>query len=343
MKTMVRCKSLDMSGLAAQEAHGKRLDASSQKRVIRDESPLVYKGLDLRDLYDAHVEGVKMNKAAKKNVLHFIVRFPPELLETDGKHFSGSKAERQNMMLQQAVAFIEKTHGGDAVFAARLDRDEAGETIADVFAAPRYEKITKRTKPGEGKIWASATKFGKGLCDKHQTEIRRRHPKAKGRLSGPRHVGIALNIEWRSWFERVNELKLAPKVEKTDLSPDRLETEAFKRVKVEEERLAAISSDLDQRDQELVEREKRLENIEEREERVSARETRIENMERNVQKTTRRMLKLLRMMGETLGISVPREISGGVHALEAEVQERAEAWALSSTPEEPFDETGPGL
>jgi hypothetical protein len=333
-----------MAGLAAQEAHGKRLDASSQKRVIRDESPLVYKGLDLRDLYDGHVEGAKMNSAAKKTVLHFIVRFPPELIDVDAKHFNGSKTERQNMMLQQAVAFIEKTHGGDAVFAARLDRDEAGETIADVFAAPRYEKITKRTKPGHGKIWASATKFGKDLCDKHQSEIRRRHPKAKGRLTGPRHVGIALNIEWRSWFERVNELKLAPKVEKTDLSPDRLETEAFKRAKAEEERLAAISSDLDQREQAMADREKRLENIEAREEEVSERETFLKNMERNFQKTTRRMLNLLMMMGETLGISVPPEISGGLHTLEAEASERMQAWAISSSPpEEPFDDAGPGF
>ena len=229
MKTMVRCRSLDMAALAAQEAHGKRQDRTSQNRRVRDVAPIVAGGLDLRDLYDAHMNGVKQNTAAKKPVLHFIVRFPPELLKVDAKHFHGDKRERQRMMLRQAVAFINRTHGGDAVFAARLDRDEAGETIADVFAAPRYEKRTKRTKPDEkGATWASATKFGKQLCEKHQDEIQRRHPDAKGKLTGPRHVGIALNIEWRSWFQRTNELELAKKIEKTTAAPDRFEIEAYK-------------------------------------------------------------------------------------------------------------------
>ena len=330
-----------MSALAAQEAHGKREDYTSKKRKVRDVAPIVAHGLNLRELYDAHIDGVKQNSAAKKPVLHFIVRFPPELFDVDAKHFMGDKRERQRMMLKQAVAFINATHGGDAVFAARLDRDEAGETIVDVFAAPRYEKRTKRTKPDEqGQIWASATKFGKELCEKHQSEIQRRHSTAKGRLTAPRHVGIALNVEWRSWFQRVNDLKLAPKVEKQDPVPDRLETEAFKRVKAEEEQLAARSSNLDQREHTISDREKNLVDLEAR---VSERETRVEGMERNFQKVTRRILKLLRIISETLGISVPNEISSGLHALEKEASERAQAWALSSTPEDPFDDAGPRL
>jgi len=81
MKVSVRCRALDMAGLAAQEAHGKREDKISKKRVIRDTSPLVAGSLDLRRLYDAHIKGAKQNAGAKKTVLHFIVRFPPEVLE----------------------------------------------------------------------------------------------------------------------------------------------------------------------------------------------------------------------------------------------------------------------
>ena len=341
---MVRCKSLDMSGLAAQEKHGKRLDHTSQKRVIRDESPVVYRGLDLRNLYDAHIDGVKQNSAAKRPVLHFIVRFPPQLLHLDEKHFSGDKSARQKMMVRQAVAFINATHGGDAVFAARLDRDEAGETIVDVFAAPRYEKRTKRTKPDEqGVIWASATKFGKELCEKHQSEIQRRHSTAKGRLTAPRHVGIALNIEWRSWFQRVNDLKLAPKIEKQDPAPDRLETEQYKRLKEEENRLAEISK---QTAREKYELKQRAQSIDARERKVSERETFLKSLESSFQKATKRVVSLLSMMSETLGISVPSKISDALSILETEAIERADAWVAverSSSTEDPFDEVGPGL
>ena len=134
----MRCAAINAGGLLAQERHGKRLDGSSQRRRVRDDEPHVYKTLDLCDAYERHMHGVIQNSGATKPILHFIVRFPPELLE-DGmtKGWSGmSRAERQGRMLRQAVAFINETHGGRAVFAARIDRDEEGETICDVFAAP---------------------------------------------------------------------------------------------------------------------------------------------------------------------------------------------------------------
>lgn len=237
MKAAVRCNALDMSELAAQEKHGKRQDMISKKRRMRDVSPIVYRTRDLRSAYDRHVEDVKMNKSAKKTVLHFIVRFPPELLDAgiEAGHFRGSKADRQKMMIRQAIQFINETHGGNAVFAARLDRDEAGETIVDVFATPVYEKRTKRTEPDKpGPRWASATKFGKELAEKHQDEIQRRHPGARGKLTSPRAVGIALQSEFADFFYRVNACKLDRKREKTSAAPDRLEKEAHDRIKARE-------------------------------------------------------------------------------------------------------------
>lgn len=242
MRASVRCAALDMSALEKAEQHGKRLDHSSQRRVIRDVSPLVAEGLDLRALYDEHVDGVKQNAAAKKPVLHFIVRFPPELLDeaADIGRFTGSKDDRQLEMMRQAVTYIDRTHGGQAVFAARVDRDELGETIVDVFAAPKYEKRTKRTKPDEpGVMWASSTKYGRELAEKHQEEIRRRHPKAKGKLTGPRHVGIALQSEFAEFFARMNGVKLTPKREKNDPRNDRIEREAWQKIENERADLEA--------------------------------------------------------------------------------------------------------
>lgn len=251
-KGSVRCAAINVGGLLAQERHGKRLDGSSQRRRVRDDGPHVYKTLDLCDAYERHMEGVKQNAGATKPVLHFIVRFPPELLAGDdvpGPYRGKSRVERQARMLRQAVAFINDTHGGRAVFAARIDRDEEGETICDVFAAPVYEKRTKRTKPDEaGAMWASATKFGRDLAEKHQDEIRRRHPKAKpGALTGPRQVGIALQSEFAEFFERENGVPLAPKKEKAERRSDRIEVEAWREIEAARVALAADAAAIERR------------------------------------------------------------------------------------------------
>jgi hypothetical protein len=310
MKTMIRCNAIDMSSLAAQEMHGKRLDKSSQRRVIRDASPLVAGSLDLRARYDQHMDGVKQNKGAKKPVLHFLVRFPPDLLDEDAKHFRGNKTERQKMMLRQAIKFVNSTHGGNAVFAARVDRDEAGETIVDVFAAPKYIKESRSKKPRKRKrdgtpdkpnVWASATKFGKDLAEKHQEEIQRRHPEAKSKLLGPRAVGIALNTEWRDWFSRVNDIDLAAKIEKASRVPDRIETEAYKEVQAERDEVEHMRAVLrKERDA--------FEGIKDR------------------------VIGLVRAFSETFGLPLPKKLRAAVTALEEEISARMPA------PESPFAE-----
>lgn len=144
------------------------------------------------------------------------------------------------MMLFQAVDFINKTHGGQAVFAARIDKDEVGETIVDVFAAPKYEKRTKRTPPDHsGVMWTSATKFGRELAEKHQAEIQQRHPEAKtNMLTGPRMVGIALQSEFALYFRRMNGIPLTPKKQKKTAAPDRFEVEAYKDIQAQKIALA---------------------------------------------------------------------------------------------------------
>lgn len=248
MKTAVRSASLDMAGLAKAEDHGKRLDHTSQRRRVREASPLVIGGLDLRALYDEHVAGCRVNAATKKPVLHMIVRVPPELLDGPGSgSFVGSREERQAAMLDLARNWADSSHGGHAVFAARLDRDEDGETICDLFLAPRYAKQTKRRKGDDAEVWVSPTKFGKLLAERHQDEIQRRHPEAKCVLTGPRAVGIALQSDWRDFFERETGLKLAAKVEKGSSAPDRIEKEAHDRIRAAEShavaRAAAVTAE----------------------------------------------------------------------------------------------------
>ncbi|MDE0003945.1 MAG: hypothetical protein OXQ29_14740 [Rhodospirillaceae bacterium] len=223
MKAAIRCRSLTLGGsgnltLHSMEAHGKRLDGTGRARRVREAEPLVFGSLDLRREYDAHVAGTRQNAALKRPVLHFVCQFPTAL------KIKGEDDEK--WMLDQAVGFVNGTHGGQAVFAARLDRDEAGRHTVDVFAAPKYEKRTRRTPPDRpGETWISPTRHGKELCGKHRDEIERRH---KGRFTtGPRQVGIALNSEWADHLRRQG-YEIEPKSEKPAGPPDRLEPEQLK-------------------------------------------------------------------------------------------------------------------
>lgn len=219
MSAAIRTSSLTLAGagdksLSSMEKHGKRQDHTSQARKVRDLEPLVYGSLDLREAFDKHVEGCKMSKALKRPVLHSLVQFPKSIAVT---------SHNQQKMLDLAVKFINDTHGGDAVFAARLDRDESGQHTVDVFYSPKYEKQTK----SQGSVtWISTTKHGKELCHVHREEIEARNAAGKF-VTNPRAVGIAIQTEFRA-FLMARGLHLEPKVPKTKAGSDRLSPEQYK-------------------------------------------------------------------------------------------------------------------
>ena len=138
-------------------------------------------------------------------------------------------AERQREWLDLCVKFVEKTHGGRAVFAARVDRDEKSQHVVDVFACPRYEKVTKT---GMRADWVSPTRFGKLLCAGNKAEIARRlrqsddPPELERFATGPRQVGWTLQTLWAN-FLKDSGMQIEPKSEKRRLAPDRLEPEEY--------------------------------------------------------------------------------------------------------------------
>lgn len=238
MKAAVRCESLDLAGLIRAEKHGKREDWIGKQRKIRDAKPLVAGGLDLVNLYHQHIEGARQNKGAKKPILHFIVRFPPEVLMDEGpSSFAKLDREgRERLMVKQAVKFIQESHGGEAVFAARLDRDEAGETVVDLFACPKYLKESRSARR-EPTLWTSATRFGEDLARTHQDHIRGRLKDARTdkAITSPRAVGIALQEAFGQFFEKENGAKLTPRKLKDSPTKDRLEVEAWRMKQVQQE------------------------------------------------------------------------------------------------------------
>ncbi len=156
-----RANSLTASDLSAMENHELRNDLAGEKRSVRKGPdgepvpPLLYDpygtGLIKGGLVKAHAEhidGARVNKGASKIARHAFLQFPTDLDITP---------ETEKMMLDQAVEFVNQTHGGRAVFRGRLDRDEKGRHGVDVFFAPRYAKTTKHGKTD----WISLTKFGK--------------------------------------------------------------------------------------------------------------------------------------------------------------------------------------
>lgn len=150
-----RANSLNASSLGAMQVHEKREDLIAEKRRVREVAPLIYSphgsDLDLKQSYEAHVRGANRNKGARNLCLHAFIQFPTDLELT-------RKTER--LMLEEAARFVNLHHGGNAVFRARLDRDEAGRHGVDVFYAPRYEK---KTAKGTAE-WISLTKYGKELA-----------------------------------------------------------------------------------------------------------------------------------------------------------------------------------
>ncbi len=240
MKAMIRVNSLTLGGsgnktLFAMEEHGKRRDKSSKRRRVRDVEALVYNTLDLRNAYDNHMDGVRINSGTKRPVLHAIIKFPNDLKVN---------AQNEKAMLSTAVSFINSTHGGSAVFAARLDRDEEGQHVVDVFYAPKYEKVTKNRKGEEVRTWwMSTTKHGKDLCEKHCKEIESRNDERKF-TTGPRQVGIALQSELYDYLGSKG-LTLTMKSPKNDPRPDRQETEAYKATKDAEEQATLMRAEAD--------------------------------------------------------------------------------------------------
>lgn len=216
MSTAVRINRLTVSGggnrsLANAERHGKRLDAISNKRRVRDDGPLCWNTLDLSRAYAKHVRGAKISQRCKAPVLHCLFQWPTNISLT---------LENQKLFLKHSIHFANSVFGGNAVFAGRFDRDEAGEHTADVFVTPIYQKSTKAGLT----TWVSTSKHLKLLCEKHRLEIERRQ---NGKFTdGLRQQGIALQSEWRSYLASIG-VKLEPKREKASFVPDRLEPEQY--------------------------------------------------------------------------------------------------------------------
>jgi vacuolar-type H+-ATPase subunit H len=255
---------LDTSGLSAMQNHELRLDYSGDKRSVRKGEdgkaipPLIWSltGGDLEADYAAHVKGARRNKGAGKDCLHSFIQFPTDLPITP---------ENEERMLKEAVDFINLTHGGNAVFRARLDRDEMGQHGVDVFLAPKYSKTTKRGS----ETWVSLSKFGKELAvmrfgekqvEKKNEETNKFEPvfdengaPVMADCNSAYYQGQALQDEWFEYLRDFMKLDWVQRGEKKlGRDKDRLEPEeyglqkdreAFEKEKAEHENTVELVED----------------------------------------------------------------------------------------------------
>lgn len=282
-----RVKSGDLAYATAMQGHEDRIDYVGARRRVRDVPPLVYSpyaaleapdpdadtrtrrarkdrimrlerfihakpedgNFSIWDSLRAHIAGARKSKAAKKDFLHAFLQYPTDL---------ELNSDRERLMLRQAVEFINLTYGGNAVFHARLDRDEAGRHGVDVFFAPRYEK---RTQKGTTQ-WISLSKFSKENARRRygQREKRKRDPKTGemipvfGKDGQPvmiwndsgKFQGRALQDAWHEHLLESAHIKWAERGKrKQSDDPDRLSPEAYAAHQEEEKLKAEVGRQLD--------------------------------------------------------------------------------------------------
>lgn len=223
----VRIEPLKLKDLALAENHGKRLDKSSKSRVVYpDAPPLTTTGLDLKDLYLKHVEGVFTPKNNTK-ALHLLVQFPTELVD-------GEDAE---YMLKHGRGFAEKVFGPRAIFADRVDRDEKGRHIVDLVLAPIYTKKTKHTeKQAVGLSWHTKKLANEYYPPKERTKKKDGRP----RDINVYDIGRALQSAFFDYLQ--NEMGLSEAVRgepKLAPGPDWKSAEELARAEIEKAKEAA--------------------------------------------------------------------------------------------------------
>lgn len=140
----VRCFNIkSIQSLANARDHAFRRDENSQKRVDASRTPLnlvvSQYGEDGRDVVDCFKQfkaktGIKEQKNASV-CLHMLCIVSPEWLQETGDPRDPNNP-RVKQLFQQSQAWAESEFGAGSVIASRLDVDEAGAGVVDVFVCP---------------------------------------------------------------------------------------------------------------------------------------------------------------------------------------------------------------
>jgi len=154
-----------LSTVRAAEAHGRRLDDASSKRVDASRSSLNLAAsqyspddpLALEGAYRAFKKATGASEGKGAAIMaHMIAVISPEVLAESGDPRDPNNP-KVRALFEQAQAWARSEFGGTSLVAARLDVDEAGAGVVDLFVCPtamqsggrgRKEKLTISVKSG---------------------------------------------------------------------------------------------------------------------------------------------------------------------------------------------------
>lgn len=154
-----------LSTVRAAEAHGRRLDDASSKRVDASRSSLNLAAsqyspddpLALEGAYRAFKKATGASEGKGAAIMaHMIAVISPEVLAESGDPRDPNNP-KVRALFEQAQAWARSEFGETSLVAARLDVDEAGAGVVDLFVCPtamqsggrgRKEKLTISVKSG---------------------------------------------------------------------------------------------------------------------------------------------------------------------------------------------------
>lgn len=245
MNMFAYCRTYDINSvqyLIAQTRHALREDKTSQPRLRSGAIPGTQIHLRREDPKPDYVAAFKAFKKKKgagerkgaKLGLHIMCGVSPEWLAEAGD-LHDPENPRQRQLLEAAVAWA-NSWSNDGCFDARIDLDETGSAVVDLFVAPTSQQ---KHKSGKSKLVISVNKALEALAIEHEGKKSRQYS--------------ALNTSWAEYaYEHLDPrlVRGKPKSEtgKEHIPPDRYrdmmerataaEAEA-KQAKAEAERLRA--------------------------------------------------------------------------------------------------------
>lgn len=207
--------------LTAMSRHARRLDGRSEIRSDAiagtalvwqpPNTPQFEDGRDYRSNLHLHLHehSAHIRKRAALG-LHLLVGVSPAWVEETGS-LHAMDNPRNLALFNEALAWVETWAGGKSIFGARLDLDEAGGAVADVFCAPLFEEAHKG---GSRRVCVSIRKALAGLQGSH----------------GTTKSYVALQSSWHAWAERALDQRLRRGEPVLQTKRRHLSVQAFKKL-----------------------------------------------------------------------------------------------------------------
>ncbi|EGE48234.1 MULTISPECIES: hypothetical protein [unclassified Acetobacter] len=233
-----------MSTIRAAEAHGRRLDEASSKRVDASRSSLnlaasQYSPDDPLALEAAYRGFRKATGAAEGKgaaiMAHMIAVISPEVLAETGDPRDPNNPKVRALFVQ-AQAWAQAEFGEESLVAARLDVDESGAGVVDLFVCP-----TAMQAGGRGRKPKLTISVKSGL-------------EAVAAKNGNKRSYSAIQDSWGDWASQRIDRRLRRGKPKRETMRQHVHADL---VREEYEKLDRLKAELDQREHEIAEKERK--------------------------------------------------------------------------------------